>query len=1214
MQLDPKFKRIVFMRNLTRVKNIVVFVIDMGKFLNNCFLWESVPRSLLAFASFMVITYTAELYMLPLVLLLVFFKNLLVLTVAGIQGAGREEEDVNEEDEDDEEDEKDSKTEEKKSLKERLQAVQEATATVQNVLGEVASLGERINNTFNFSVPQLSWLAIIVLLLVTCILYYVPIRYVVMAWGINKFTKKLRSPDVVPNNEVMDFLSRVPDNEEKVMYRELRPAPSAALEAERKKKSGIDWAHLDKSLSQTGGKRATNLSSECLHQPTSATEVVPDWLKEIRKKKQEDASIRLSRSSDDLPCAVLLESLNNGGAANVIECGGPRVPSSRREDSVDWPDNLSALLDEIFSEAEESCTTPFPALPPTSESVADTVTAPSQQQDERGDAEIYVNVPLRVARPVEDQDAEEEDALKSPALVEAAERTEPGKSLQTVDGVNRAPTATAATASIAAVHAMHSPKQALMEELKHVLQKRYTMEVLREDILNEANVIDSATPRPQPRSPTEALRKTPPTAAQRSTEQPTSTEVSGGGSSIPPPPPMPPSDFWSKPKEVWFKQQTQKPGAGVLVAPVCQRDSETQTHLADYGAQVTSPVQAFSPASMLHAMTPFATYTRPFVTPTGSQVLLLDDRSVQLQSGPLYAMPIYAGTTPTSTSDRPLPLPPQSASGVFPATPAVLVARDDDRFAKKVPMESKSTSTDGYFAPTSSPAPAASGTTGGGDTKSLLDEVEKKLEQDRKPPDESRPRTVTPASGVGGVSKITMVETMTIMETLESTTVSRSAIDETALKSICGRSEKEDVLSGLSDSPIPFADDDDVMEELGFSSRVESRSASRAEEKSEVASDEKVTMYSSTRKHSAPRTEPRETVQLRDVKSPPLSKQVNGEHATPKPASPPRVPSPQQAFTPPRAATPPLSSVKGSLMNGHRSPPRSHPRSPPHSPLRSPLRSPPRSPPLETSFDVVDRGFHTEPLKKKVPNGVTVLSSSKGESVTSKFQRPSCISPSSSTVTTGPDGTLRGAHARTAAQTLAASTKEYCNGDVRRPLGPFKATKSMSDSNLGARMRSPTKRPTTSQATQTPNGALPSFERRGESGFGGRAMGVQTDDRIESFLRDTLRSSTKEVEFVTKVDSSQPSKTLRKKVTTKILRGTSGKAGGVREIIEEIYDQSSVVVRPSPAVKNVTRSVQQTSDGQKYLTTVITEAPPTGRSRRNRRRGFGDPDTHIIMV
>ncbi|KAH9377008.1 hypothetical protein HPB48_018742 [Haemaphysalis longicornis] len=52
-------------------------------------------------------------------------------------------------------------------------------------------------------------------------------------------------------------------------------------------------------------------------------------------------------------------------------------------------------------------------------------------------------------------------------------------------------------------------------------------------------------------------------------------------------------------------------------------------------------------------------------------------------------------------------------------------------------------------------------------------------------------------------------------------------------------------------------------------------------------------------------------------------------------------------------------------------------------------------------------------------------------------------------------------------------------------------------------------------------------------------------------------------------------------------------------------DQSSVVVRPSSAIKNVTRSVRQTSDGQKYLTTVITETPASGRSRRGRnRRGF----------
>lgn len=64
--------------------------------LRSCIYVHVAPPSLCppAAQSFMVITYTAELYMLPLVLLLVFFKNLLVLTVAGLQGAGREEEDV----------------------------------------------------------------------------------------------------------------------------------------------------------------------------------------------------------------------------------------------------------------------------------------------------------------------------------------------------------------------------------------------------------------------------------------------------------------------------------------------------------------------------------------------------------------------------------------------------------------------------------------------------------------------------------------------------------------------------------------------------------------------------------------------------------------------------------------------------------------------------------------------------------------------------------------------------------------------------------------------------------------------------------------------------------------------------------------------------------------------------------------------------------------
>ena len=38
--------------------------------------------------------------------------------------------------------------------------------------------------------------------------------------GINKFTKKLRAPNAIPNNELLDFLSRVPSDSELVGYRQ----------------------------------------------------------------------------------------------------------------------------------------------------------------------------------------------------------------------------------------------------------------------------------------------------------------------------------------------------------------------------------------------------------------------------------------------------------------------------------------------------------------------------------------------------------------------------------------------------------------------------------------------------------------------------------------------------------------------------------------------------------------------------------------------------------------------------------------------------------------------------------------------------------------------------------------------------------------------------------------------------------------------------------
>ena len=109
---------------------------------------------------------------------------------------------------------------------------------VQNGLGQLAHVLESLGNIFNFSVPFLSWLAMFVFTVATLLLYYIPLRYIlilgvilfhanleifllfryiIMAWGINKFTKKLLRPNALNNNEVADFISRVPDNEEMVI-------------------------------------------------------------------------------------------------------------------------------------------------------------------------------------------------------------------------------------------------------------------------------------------------------------------------------------------------------------------------------------------------------------------------------------------------------------------------------------------------------------------------------------------------------------------------------------------------------------------------------------------------------------------------------------------------------------------------------------------------------------------------------------------------------------------------------------------------------------------------------------------------------------------------------------------------------------------------------------------------------------------------------------
>ncbi|XP_022523298.2 multiple C2 and transmembrane domain-containing protein 1 isoform X2 [Astyanax mexicanus] len=269
---EPRVSKQLLLQNFNRVRRCIMFLINAGCYINSCFEWESPQRSICAFLLFVVVVWNFELYMIPLALLLPLAWNY-ILIYSGKdtrQGDVQAVEDLLEdEDEDYDRDDKvpgsvpshdgrlpeshiledilaswhfewirvmvDS---EKKGFMNKLYAIQDVCISVQSALDEVASYGERIKNTFNWTVPFLSWLAIVALCVATIILYFIPLRYIVLAWGVNKFTKKLRDPYTIDNNELLDFLSRVPSDVQVVQYRELKQDPSHSPNKRKKNNPG----------------------------------------------------------------------------------------------------------------------------------------------------------------------------------------------------------------------------------------------------------------------------------------------------------------------------------------------------------------------------------------------------------------------------------------------------------------------------------------------------------------------------------------------------------------------------------------------------------------------------------------------------------------------------------------------------------------------------------------------------------------------------------------------------------------------------------------------------------------------------------------------------------------------------------------------------------------------------------------------------------------
>ncbi|XP_028159488.1 multiple C2 and transmembrane domain-containing protein-like isoform X2 [Ostrinia furnacalis] len=235
MQKPPKFNIPLIYSNLKFIRDVFNAVYIANEHYKRAFEWENREMSVIALVGWLVFWFFFRIWMTPLLALgpFVYFwvgqkgnRNALILL--------NQSED--EQSDDELENHKDEKT-----IKTRLYGLQDLTFTIKNAIDYIVSLIERLKNLVNFTVPYLSYLAMAGMMIVAFALYFIPFNYLIMALGIYKFTRKVLNPDRVPNNDVLDFLSRVPDNEVLKQWRELKvPEPNLSRMNSIRKQTATD--------------------------------------------------------------------------------------------------------------------------------------------------------------------------------------------------------------------------------------------------------------------------------------------------------------------------------------------------------------------------------------------------------------------------------------------------------------------------------------------------------------------------------------------------------------------------------------------------------------------------------------------------------------------------------------------------------------------------------------------------------------------------------------------------------------------------------------------------------------------------------------------------------------------------------------------------------------------------------------------------------------
>ena len=192
--------------------------------------WENKFKSTLVLFLYTVAVYIFQPWMIPFAILLVFLKNWITSSSDIWEGIGSNkrssvpESPLNNYDDmpmtfDDFEDGEDNPNDDDKKRKTTIRQYfikgKNISLKIQQILENIAHFSECVRNIVQFKVPFLSWIVVGILIPLIVVLYFIPLRYIIMVVGVDEILKGL----IRPNSEgfflhMANFLSKVPDNED----------------------------------------------------------------------------------------------------------------------------------------------------------------------------------------------------------------------------------------------------------------------------------------------------------------------------------------------------------------------------------------------------------------------------------------------------------------------------------------------------------------------------------------------------------------------------------------------------------------------------------------------------------------------------------------------------------------------------------------------------------------------------------------------------------------------------------------------------------------------------------------------------------------------------------------------------------------------------------------------------------------------------------------